>query len=45
MSFRVTRNANTERDEDEADDLLALIDPSCAIAASRRSCGWKPCKT
>jgi polyphosphate kinase len=23
--FRVTRNANTERDEDEADDLLALI--------------------
>jgi len=24
--FRVTRNANTERDEDEADDLLALIE-------------------
>ena len=25
-SFRVTRNANTERDEEEADDLLALIE-------------------
>jgi polyphosphate kinase len=24
--FRVTRNANTERDEDEADDLLAMIE-------------------
>lgn len=24
--FRVTRNANTERDEEEADDLLALIE-------------------
>ena len=24
--FRVTRNANTERDEDQADDLLALIE-------------------
>jgi polyphosphate kinase len=24
--FRVTRNANTERDEDTADDLLALIE-------------------
>jgi polyphosphate kinase len=24
--FRVTRNANTERDEDEADDLVALIE-------------------
>ncbi len=24
--FRVTRNANTERDEDDADDLLALIE-------------------
>ncbi len=24
--FRVTRNANTERDEDEADDLLSLIE-------------------
>src|SRR5258707_2944158 len=24
--FRVTRNANTERDDDEADDLLALIE-------------------
>jgi polyphosphate kinase len=25
-SFRVTRNANTERDEEEADDLLAMIE-------------------
>ena len=24
--FRVTRNANTERDEEEADDLLAMIE-------------------
>ena len=24
--FRVTRNANTERDEEEADDLLELIE-------------------
>ena len=24
--FRVTRNANTERDEDEADDLMAMIE-------------------
>src|SRR5262249_25444210 len=26
--FRVTRNANTERDEEEADDLLAMIEPA-----------------
>jgi len=26
FSFRVTRNANTERDEENADDLLALIE-------------------
>jgi polyphosphate kinase len=25
-AFRVTRNANTERDEDQADDLLAMIE-------------------
>ncbi len=31
--FRVTRNANTERDEEEADDLLAMIESEPARSA------------
>jgi len=30
--FRVTRNADLELEEDEADDLLAAIEPSCGAA-------------
>ena len=33
--FRVTRNANTERDKDEADDLLALIEIRAARSPLR----------
>ena len=37
--FRVTRNAITERDEEEADDLLELIEIRAARAPVRaRSC-------
>ena len=36
--FRVTRNASTERDEERAEDLLAMIERT-AGSSSRRSCG------
>ena len=42
--FQVTRNANTEPDEEDAEDLLAMIESRCANATSPPSCA-SPCST